>query len=309
MSKTRQLQQSNVSQLQIPSIEESIAAGMKLQKIKYDPCGCELTGLAPLPKECPTHGGITTKKVERQTVHVAVILDESGSMESCRQQTIDGFNEYFRLLKQDQDVDYLVSLTKFDACAGSPTCREVFSAKKVEDVLNLDASSYSPRGGTPMYDAIGQTVNKIDGATADKFLVVILTDGEENSSTEFDKDSIKKLIATKETLGNWTFVYLGANQDAWAEASKMGIHTANAVNYSTAHMGATMCYTADATRAYAISGSLRSSNFFQGNKNVPLSQSDLGSLGGRTSSSNLSGDQLHERAAKAAQARWHKKSK
>ena len=278
--------------------------GENLQKIRYAACGCELIGKAPLPVECPTHSKHAC--TDRQTVHVAMILDESGSMESCRSQTISGFNEYVKTLKEDSESDYLLSLVKFDLGAG-PICRDVFIKQPIKSVTPLASSSYTPRGSTPMYDAIGQTVNRLDDTGVTKVIVVIMTDGEENASTEFNKDSVKKLIAQKEALGNWTFVYLGANQDAWGEATKIGIPVGNAINYNTQHMGATMAYMATNTVAYAGDQTLRSSNLFAGAKHVPLTPSELGKSGGAKRAAQLTPEERQELAKKAAQARWSKR--
>jgi hypothetical protein len=291
------------------------------QKIKY-PCGCEAIGIAPMPGYCPTHGdpllisGTTITPASKQKVHVAIILDESGSMESCRQQTIDGFNTYLKTLQEDDKSEYVMTLTKFDSYFGDPVCREVYSNALIEKATGLSMETFTPRGSTPMYDAIGQSVNKISESSADKFIVVTLTDGGENSSTEFNKDSVKKLIAQKEALGNWTFVYLGANQDAWAEASRMGFQSGNVANFATAHTANVMSCLATDTMSYGSSilrstssliassaGAIGSAgNFTYG---VP-SPSQLGSLGGKKRTAGMTKEQLKEAAKVASQARWRK---
>jgi hypothetical protein len=294
----------------LPTIPETLDipadSGKTIQKIKY-PCGCEAVGVAPMPADCPTHGASTQSITERQTIHVAVILDESGSMESCRQQTIDGFNEYLKGLKKDQDSDYIMTLTKFDAHAGDPTCRVVFANSPIWQCPDLTTATFTPRGSTPMYDAIGQTINKIDGKSAAKFLVVTITDGGENASREFNKDSVKKLIAQKEVLGNWTFVYLGANQDAWAEAQSMGFAAGNVANYKTANMGSVMRGLVGSTRMYAASARMSTSNYFDGAKEVGTPDaSELGRRGGKKRAAGMTPGELRLAAADAAKARWKK---
>lgn len=278
--------------------------------------------MAPMPKECPTHGQIAAllPGKNRETTHVAMILDESGSMASCRATTISGFNEYISGLKKDKNSKYVVTLTKFDAHMDSPTCREVFTNKPIANIRRITEDDYAPRGGTPMYDAIGESVEKIDGKSASKFVVVIMTDGEENASKKHTKDSIKKLIAEKEALGNWTFIYLGANQNAWQEATAMGIATGNAINYQTARMASTMSYLGNATRSYAGSSLRATSCFFGGDSDVPEDDtvtSTIGSLsqfqnpnklGGQKRMAKLDKTQRSELAKNAALARWGNKS-
>jgi hypothetical protein len=164
-------------------------------------------------------------------VLINVILDKSGSMSSIAAATMSGFNEY----KNDQirqNGDTFLSLTLFDS--GAPEVRHVVAP--IAKVADLDAGNYRPNGGTALYDAIGYTIqtlqDKIDKLprVPDEILYVILTDGEENASREFTLDRIKELIAAQEKTGA-TFVYLGANQDAWQVGMSMGIAGANTMSY------------------------------------------------------------------------------
>ena len=235
------------------------------QKITY-PCGCELIGEAPMPIACPTHGvGKNigeTPLTKKQKVSIALILDESGSMATCLSQTLEGVNGYMSTLGKDDKVEYLASLTKFDGTPGEPTCREVYLNRAISTVAPLSPANYAPRGSTPMYDAIGQTVGKIDGTAADKFLVVIVTDGEENASREWTQDAVRKLIAEKEALGNWTFVYLGADQNAWAKAQHLGMSAGNTLSYNSSHTKSMYANLATRTSSYGASAQCSTMSFF-----------------------------------------------
>jgi len=68
-------------------------------------------------------------------------------------------------------------------------------------------------------------------------MVIIITDGQENSSTEFSKDKIKEMIEHQEKNYNWQFVFLGANQDSFAEAGSIGISLRGVANYSADSIG------------------------------------------------------------------------
>lgn len=279
-----------------------------VQRITY-PCGCEVVGPAPMPIDCPTHSA-KVALVAKNKIHLTLILDESGSMETCRDATITGVNEYLQGLKLDSAADYVVTLAKFDA-GKTPTTIQVFTDKPLADVPELTRANYVPGGGTPMYDGIGVTVTGIT-YVADRYLVVILTDGEENESKTWNKDSVKKLIAQKEALETWTFVYMGANQDAWAEAYAMGIQRTNAINYKTAAMGSSMNHLRNATVCYSntmadepICGGAYS--FFQGEESVPLTASDLGSIGGKTRMAGLTPENKTKLGKAGAKARWQAK--
>lgn len=270
-----------------------------------------------MAKECPTHGVAAVASAE---VHVAVILDESGSMESCRDKTIQGYNEYLHGLRQS-GVPYLVTLTKFDASAGDPTCRIAYRNKAISDAPTLSRDTYTPRGSTPLYDAIGETIKTVDKeANGHPVLVIILTDGEENSSHEYTAESVKDLIAAREKNGNWTFVYLGANQDAWAVGQKFGMQAGNVANYATAAMPAVMKNMARASSAYGMRASYSASlgqqyatNCFFADANVnqdslnsdPVAQA-LGSMGGAARAASQTAQQRRKQAKKAAKARWSK---
>jgi len=181
---------------------------------------------------------------------VNFVLDRSGSMQSCINDTIGGFNSYINTLKADKKNEYAFSLTLFDT-----SYETRYVSVDLKDVQELNLKTYTPNGWTALYDAIGKTVAAVDdlGKKYDKVLTVILTDGEENSSREFTLSAIKSLIKSKEDLGNWTFVFLGADISAYQVGDQMGIRTANSIMYNQANMGMTMSCLADATSAYTSS--------------------------------------------------------
>ena len=192
---------------------------------------------------------------------VVTILDRSGSMSSNRDGTISGYNEFINGLRQDKKSEYSVTLTQFDAPVNSPELTVTYDDRALADVQELTQANYEPRGNTPLYDAIGECVRRID-AKGRGVIVLIITDGLENASQEFTKDSIQKLIKEKEGLG-WTFSFLGANIDSYAEASKLGVAGASAANYNPANAHALYATLATATMSkaaeYRSVGALRAS--------------------------------------------------
>lgn len=147
------------------------------------------------------------------------ILDRSGSMETCRADTIGGFNAF---LRDQQAMGGTLSLIQFDH-----EYQVTFGPKPIGDVEPLTTETFQPRGSTALLDAIGRTIKE---ATVQNPSVVILTDGQENASRDYTKAHIKDLIEQK-TKDGWTFAYLGANQDAFAEAGSMGIPAGCTMNY------------------------------------------------------------------------------
>jgi hypothetical protein len=135
-------------------------------------------------------------------------------MSSNRKGTIDGYNEYIRGLRDDKKTDYAISLIQFDAPQTMPELTVSYEDRALADVPDLNLDSYEPRGNTPLYDAIGECVRRTD-AKGRWVIMLIITDGLENASREFTKDSVKELIRKKEAEG-WTFSFLGADIDSYA---------------------------------------------------------------------------------------------
>lgn len=174
---------------------------------------------------------------------IAVVLDESGSMNSCRKQTIEGFNEFVLGQKNAENAGAaFLTLNKFD----SPKIETVYADRPIAEVPDLNNRTYSPNGGTNLLDCIGYTIEQVNTALASHdeetrpgVIILIMTDGEENASIKFDNETIKSLVTAAEK-SDWSFVFLGANIDAFSVGATFGMNSLNSVNYSTHNMGATM---------------------------------------------------------------------
>ena len=156
------------------------------------------------------------------------ILDRSGSMENCREDTIGGFNAF---LREQKALGGTLSLILFDH-----EYTPLYDKKDICDVDPMTTETFVPRGSTALLDAIGKTIKAVEAEDSRTPIVAILTDGLENASTKFTKAHIKDLIDQK-TKEGWTFMYLGANQDAFQEAGALGIAPAGTLNYDSRHTG------------------------------------------------------------------------
>ena len=186
-------------------------------------------------------------------LYAHVLLDRSGSMESCRDTTIDAFNEYVGSLAMKEDLTARLSLTLFDS-EGIDLIEDSVEAGKFP---KLTREQFEPRAMTPLFDAIGKTVSHIDRiklCKGENVALVILTDGLENNSREFDRAAVRALIEGRQKDKGWLVIYLGANQNAWAEGAAIGMHAGNVMDYDTANIGATMAATARRSLAYAQTG-------------------------------------------------------
>jgi hypothetical protein len=185
------------------------------------------------------------KRAGTKTAHIIFVLDDSGSMQSCRAATISGYNEYLQAQKKDAvetGIPTFVSLYKFDGSS----VNSVFSRVTVDEVQDLNEKTYDPQGTTNLYDAIGGVMMQINSqlsankkADRDSIIITILTDGAENASRTFNNTTVKQMVEKAEGK-NWGFMFLGANINAFAAGSALGFNSNNTMQYDTASMGNTM---------------------------------------------------------------------
>lgn len=150
------------------------------------------------------------------------LLDRSGSMDRFCDDTIGGFNTF---VNSQKELGGTMSLVQFDH-----EYNVSYTDTPIDDVKPLTRETFVPRGSTALLDAIGRVIKDFTDPLP---TVIILTDGHENSSKKYTKSHIKDLIDQK-TKDGWTFMYLGANQDAFAEADSIGISSNNTFQYDEA---------------------------------------------------------------------------
>lgn len=184
--------------------------------------------------------------MKQNNCELVFILDRSGSMGGLESDTIGGFNS---MLKKQQTEQ------------GRATVTTVLFDDKYEilhdriDLNSIDPiteKQYYVRGTTALLDAMGKTINKIQNvqkniksdARADKVLFVIITDGLENASREYNHAKIKSMVCDAKEKDYWEFIFLGANIDAISTAKDYGISPENAANYHADHKGTEVTYAA-----------------------------------------------------------------
>tara|TARA_B100001287_G_C22684826_1_gene532698 strand:+ start:2611 stop:3300 length:690 start_codon:yes stop_codon:yes gene_type:complete len=195
-------------------------------------------------------------KVKNKKTYYQIILDKSGSMQNCINSTVNGFNEQMQMIKSLQnkfpDQKVLVSLTTFNQdvdfdveCSRPFELKEMTSEQTKSSWLKKSTNYlvYSPNGMTALYDAIGKSVKKIQQIAKEEIenneatvVVVIITDGHENASIEFEFNQIQSMINELEKSENWTFSYLSSTLDAVDYATKMNIKQENSFRYNKAEM-------------------------------------------------------------------------
>lgn len=158
---------------------------------------------------------------------VVVLLDRSGSMASMKKSALESLNGLIHNQKMKPD-GLRFSLMFFDEMS----IDFIHKAKDMAWVPSLKEHEFIPRAGTPLLDATAQAISHADSVKFphEQVMIVIITDGLENASKEWNRETLFGWIQNKEAEG-WQFIYMGANQDAWAVAHDMGIR-GSAYTYS-----------------------------------------------------------------------------
>lgn len=170
------------------------------------------------------------------------LLDETGSMGSCANQTKTGFNEFVASQREAEGYCFL-TLAKFD----SSGIRVPYENLDVNLVPNL---SFYPGAATNLYDCIGLRLKQaIEQKREGKSLFVVLTDGDDNSSREYNLEKVKSLVQ-EASDHNITVIYMGPKNNAYDIGTKMGIQEGNIFPFNTSEMSKSMETLTVATRAF-----------------------------------------------------------
>jgi len=225
-----------------------------------------------------------SKSTRRLITLFNYLLDGSGSMESVRSQVIDGFRNYISDLRDDRSNEILFSLTIFNSAGGfnenKVNLSRPYVISPISQVTALNQFTYKPNGNTPLYDAIGKTIEEVDevirnrAITIDRIMTIIHTDGQENASKSWDRSSIKSLMNEKVETGHWTFTYMGTDINAWHDAQSLGISKDNFFKYQPQHTDRAYAGFGMASTAYLVSSDLQAKAFFTNGvkmvNNVPV---------------------------------------
>lgn len=175
---------------------------------------------------------------------IVFILDRSGSMRFLTKDTIGGFNSFIENQKKEEG-EALVTTILFD-----DKYEILHNGINIENITPLTGKEYSARGMTALLDAVGKSINDVgdrlnrteESERPSKVIFVITTDGQENSSKEFNREQIKEMITRQTDKYNWQFMFLGANIDAVGEAASLGINPVFASNYVASPVGTDSLY-------------------------------------------------------------------
>jgi len=196
----------------------------------------------------------TTKKAKDQTTEIVCVLDRSTSIRTSglTEKTIEGFNAFLKEQKETPGKAKL-TLCLFDGGSGfgaepNKSYEIIHDRVDLSEVEELNDKTFVPRGMTAMYDAIGSTIDtmqkqlKKDKKKSDKVIFLIMTDGEENASREYNQETVFKLIEERKKKDKWAFLFIGANIDTMKAGGGMGIAKGNTMAYSNTLHGVNTAY-------------------------------------------------------------------
>lgn len=163
---------------------------------------------------------------------VIIVLDRSGSMLSIKSDMEGGFKTFLDKQKKEYG-ECFVSLYQFD-----DKYEAVFENKNIQE---LNEITIEPRGMTALLDAVGKTTNSVgerlsktpEEERPETVIMAVITDGAENSSKEFTREQVKKLVEHQTTKYNWKYVFMGANQDAVMNGAGYGFQGGTSLSYGT----------------------------------------------------------------------------
>lgn len=181
--------------------------------------------------------------MKNNITEVVFILDRSGSMSGLESDTIGGFNSIIAKQKKEEGRAYVTTVL-FDS-----HMQRIHDRLDIQNVPKMTEKDYVPRGCTALLDAVGDTIRHIAHIhkysraedVPEKTVVIITTDGMENSSRRYTREKVKKLIEHEQTKYGWEFIFMGANIDAAETAGGIGIQPERAANFIADDDGLELC--------------------------------------------------------------------
>ena len=217
----------------------------------------------------------------KRKAFIAFIVDESGSMGAGREATMRGMNEQIQMVrnkfKDAPGVEPIVTVVKFNEHVNA-----LYVNKTLNELSEFTEETYTPNGGTAMYDAVGYVLNQLESAKGindedSSVLVVVVSDGEENSSKEHTSQMIADRIKSFNETKRWTVTYLGANQDLTVVQAKTNVYAGNTMSFNSSN---------NVTYAAAFRGHNRAMDTYMTNisSSVPTVLASLNFYGGEATS-------------------------
>jgi hypothetical protein len=183
--------------------------------------------------------------MQNKTTYYQFILDASGSMSNCRHETLQNLNLHLKTI-QNLQIEFPEQIFKVSLTLFNTRLSQKWQYKSPLDIQPLPLNDYNTEGSTALLDAIGTQIHEIQHRFGEQMesneatvVMVILTDGEENSSRFYDFPFISKTIKKLEITGKWTFTFLGTDIDAFHVGEMLSIKRENTMQFDKREMGRT----------------------------------------------------------------------
>lgn len=175
----------------------------------------------------------------QKRVALGMLMDASTSMEALDEaETLASLNGFIKEQTKNSDVMFFGG--KFN------DTYTLFKNGVNGKEVTITESDIEPDGLTALYDGIYNIIKDVErgikGKTFDLVTIVILTDGEENSSVKFTQTDVFTLINTKKAEG-WNVVFLGANQDSIEIGEALGVDTGSSCDFEFSSEGISNAFT------------------------------------------------------------------
>ena len=167
------------------------------------------------------------KNVAKTKVYNVIIMDRSGSMWDIQRPAIQGFNEVLGGVKAaknkyQETQQQFITLVLFD----SSSVDDVYWNADPDKAERLTDKTYVPGACTPLYDAMGRTLTRLEKElkddTSHSVVVTVITDGYENSSSEYSLSAVRALVEHLKEQG-WSFAYMGTDHDVSSVSVSLSI--------------------------------------------------------------------------------------
>lgn len=158
------------------------------------------------------------------TIHLVDILDCSGSMSSKLPGALEAINKQVEIHQEEEGINYTYTLCHFSYS------NDIKYTNVQSPIHSVEKINFNTRGMTALYDAIGDTCNKIEYKKEEKVLVNIYTDGRENGSRRYDQSGVRNLIKNFQEKG-WTITFVGTDTDVDSMVRHFHVHESNTLKY------------------------------------------------------------------------------
>jgi uncharacterized protein YegL len=184
---------------------------------------------------------------------IAFLVDRSGSMASCKDDMQGGLNTLIKTQRKEPGKAE-VALAQFDT--------EYEILWQPQSIKKVGKYELHPRGSTALLDGMGRFITEIGESLAKrdeedrpgKVIMCIVTDGYENSSKDWNREQVRKLVQKQRDQWQWEFVFLGANMDAVKEGASLGIQRDTSITYTPANASNVYASTSSLVSNYRVAG-------------------------------------------------------